>query len=62
MNSLEYFRTHLKYEKNPNIKEAITQKFTEYLRRVEEIRVVMDKGLSSRPTSNGDAAMDTKLK
>ncbi|GMP68362.1 hypothetical protein CsSME_00027998 [Camellia sinensis var. sinensis] len=28
MNALEYFRTHLKYEKNPKIKEAITQKFT----------------------------------
>ncbi|KAL0460782.1 UNVERIFIED_CONTAM: protein SUPPRESSOR OF K(+) TRANSPORT GROWTH DEFECT 1 [Sesamum latifolium] len=29
MNALEYFKTHLKYEKNPKIKEAITQKFTE---------------------------------
>ena len=26
MNALEYFRTHLKSEKNPKIKEAITQK------------------------------------
>ena len=26
MNALEYFRIHLKYEKNPKIKEAITQK------------------------------------
>ncbi|URE11807.1 Vacuolar protein sorting-associated protein [Musa troglodytarum] len=26
MNALEYFRTHLKYEKNPKIKEVITQK------------------------------------
>lgn len=62
MNSLEYFRTHLKYEKNPKIKEAITQKFTEYLRRAEEIRVVLDEGLSSRPSSNGDAAMAIKPK
>ncbi|EMS45124.1 Vacuolar protein sorting-associated protein 4B [Triticum urartu] len=38
MNALEYFKTHLKYEKNPKIKEAITAKFTEYLRRAEEIR------------------------
>jgi vacuolar protein-sorting-associated protein 4 len=33
MNALEYFKTHLKYEKNPKIKEAITQKFTEYLQQ-----------------------------
>ncbi|KAL0390001.1 UNVERIFIED_CONTAM: protein SUPPRESSOR OF K(+) TRANSPORT GROWTH DEFECT 1 [Sesamum calycinum] len=44
MNALEYFKTHLKYEKNPKIKEAITQKFTEYLRRAEEIRAVLDEG------------------
>ena len=44
MNALEYFRTHLKYEKNPKIKEAITLKFTEYLRRAEEIRAVLDEG------------------
>ena len=42
MNALEYFKTHLEYEKNPKIKEAITQKFTEYLRRADEIRAVLD--------------------
>ncbi|KAK6138180.1 hypothetical protein DH2020_021037 [Rehmannia glutinosa] len=61
MNALEYFKTHLKYEKNPKIKEAITQKFTEYLRRAEEIRAVLDEG-GSGPTSNGDAAVATKPK
>ncbi|KHN21135.1 Vacuolar protein sorting-associated protein 4A [Glycine soja] len=49
MNALEYFKTHLKYEKNPKIKEAITQKFTEYLRR-------------SGPASSGDAAVATRPK
>ncbi|KAJ6368920.1 hypothetical protein OIU78_001314 [Salix suchowensis] len=44
MNALEYFRTHLKYEKNPKIREAITQKFNEYLRRAEEIKTVLDEG------------------
>eukprot|EP00252_Welwitschia_mirabilis_P002270 TRINITY_DN1218_c0_g1_i1.p1 TRINITY_DN1218_c0_g1~~TRINITY_DN1218_c0_g1_i1.p1 ORF type:complete len:436 (-),score=95.41 TRINITY_DN1218_c0_g1_i1:106-1413(-) len=62
MNALEYFRTHLKYEKNPKIKEAITQKFTEYLRRAEEIRAVLDEGVSSRPQPNADAATATKPK
>ncbi|KAH9302732.1 hypothetical protein KI387_014315 [Taxus chinensis] len=62
MNALEYFKTHLKYEKNPKIKEAITQKFTEYLRRAEEIRAVLDEGINSRPAANGDAAVATKPK
>lgn len=59
MNALEYFKTHLKYEKNPKIKEAITQKFTEYLRRAEEIRAVLDDGGNANA---GDAAMKTKAK
>ncbi|KAJ7569998.1 hypothetical protein O6H91_01G103000 [Diphasiastrum complanatum] len=62
MNALEYFRTHLKYEKNPKIKEAITQKFTEYLRRAEEIRAVLDEGGPTAPAANGDAAVATKAK
>uniref|UniRef100_A0A0E0MR58 Vesicle-fusing ATPase n=1 Tax=Oryza rufipogon TaxID=4529 RepID=A0A0E0MR58_ORYRU len=44
MNALEYFKTHLKYEKDPKIKDAIAAKFTEYLRRAEEIRAVLDEG------------------
>lgn len=61
MHALEYFKTHLKYEKNPKIREAITQKFTDYLRRAEEIREVLDGG-GSGPTSNGDAAVKTRPK
>ncbi|EPS59126.1 hypothetical protein M569_15684 [Genlisea aurea] len=61
MNALEYFKTHLKYEKNPKIKEAITQKFTEYLRRAEEIRAVLDEG-GSGTAANGDAAVAARPK
>ncbi|KAK4278245.1 hypothetical protein QN277_016114 [Acacia crassicarpa] len=61
MNALEYFKTHLKYEKNPKIKETITQKFTEYLRLAEEIRAVLDDG-GPDPVSNGDAAVATRPK
>ncbi|PNX92171.1 vacuolar sorting-associated protein 4B-like [Trifolium pratense] len=61
MNALEYFRTHLKYEKNPKIREAITQRFTEYLRRAEEIRAVLGDG-GPGPASNGDAAVATRPK
>jgi vacuolar protein-sorting-associated protein 4 len=62
MNALEYFKTHLKYEKNPKIREAITQKFTEYLRRAEEIRSVLDEGGSGPSPGNGDAAIATRPK
>lgn len=63
MNALEYFKTHLKYEKNPKIREAITQKFTEYLRRAEEIRAVLDEGGGSGPAANGgDAAVAARPK
>ena len=44
MNALEYFKAHLKYEKNPKIKEAITQKCMEYLKRAEEIKAILDNG------------------
>ncbi|KAI3762077.1 hypothetical protein L1987_52500 [Smallanthus sonchifolius] len=63
MNALEYFKTHLKYEKNPKLKEAITQKFTDYLRRAEEIRAVLEDGGGSKPSSNGgDTGVATRPK
>lgn len=62
MNALEYFKTHLKYEKNPKIKEAITQKFTEYLRRAEEIRAVLENGGPGPGANGGDAAVATRPK
>ncbi|KAJ4891136.1 Protein SUPPRESSOR OF K(+) TRANSPORT GROWTH DEFECT 1 [Raphanus sativus] len=63
MNALEYFKTHLKYEKNPKIREAITHKFTDYLRRAEEIRAVLDEGGGGPGSNNGgDAAVATKPK
>uniref|UniRef100_A0A2N9FZM5 Uncharacterized protein n=1 Tax=Fagus sylvatica TaxID=28930 RepID=A0A2N9FZM5_FAGSY len=56
-----YFRTHLKYEKNPKIKEAITLKFMEYLRRAEEIKAILDNG-GSGPGVSGDAAIASQQK
>ncbi|KAM0044372.1 putative vesicle-fusing ATPase [Helianthus debilis subsp. tardiflorus] len=57
MNALVYFKTHLKYEKNPKIREVITQKFTEYLRHAGEIRAVLDDG-GTGPAANGGEAED----
>ena len=61
MNALEYFKAHLNYEKNPKIQEAIQHKFTEYLRRAEEIRAVLDDG-GPGPASIGIAAVATRPK
>lgn len=61
MNALEYLKAHLKYEKNPKIKEAITEKFAQYLRRAEEIRAILDAG-GSKPNLNSDAADNVRPK
>ncbi|KAK4593220.1 hypothetical protein RGQ29_017381 [Quercus rubra] len=61
MNALEYFRTHLKYEKNPKIKEAITKKCMEYLKRAEEIRTILENG-GSGPAPSGDATIASQPK
>ena len=61
MNALDYFRTHLKYEKKPKIKEAITQKCMEYLKRAQEIRVILDNG-ESGPAPSGDATVASQPK
>lgn len=55
MNALEYLRAHLKYEKHPKIKETITQKFAQYLRRAEEIQAILDAG-GGEANLNRDAA------
>ncbi|XP_076947825.1 protein SUPPRESSOR OF K(+) TRANSPORT GROWTH DEFECT 1-like [Bidens hawaiensis] len=62
MNALEYFKTHLKYEKNPKLKEAITQKFTDYLRRAEEIRAVLEDGSNKKGSIGGDTGVATRPK
>ncbi|KAJ0670690.1 putative vesicle-fusing ATPase [Helianthus annuus] len=61
MNALEYFKTHLKYEKDPEMKKAIMKKFEDYLRRAEEIRDVLE----SRPspaTIGGHVAVTARPK
>lgn len=40
--ALDYFSTHLKYEKNPKAREAITAKFKEYLERAEYLKGVVN--------------------
>ncbi|KAH9263343.1 hypothetical protein BASA83_013280 [Batrachochytrium salamandrivorans] len=42
-NSLEYFMTAMKYEKNDKLKESIRKKFTEYLDRAEKLKEYLSK-------------------
>ncbi|KAJ3182924.1 Vacuolar protein sorting-associated protein 4 [Gaertneriomyces sp. JEL0708] len=42
-NSLEYFMTAMKYEKNDRLKESIRKKFTEYLERAEKLKDYLQK-------------------
>jgi vacuolar protein-sorting-associated protein 4 len=53
--ALEYFSTHLKYEKNPKARDAITAKFKEYLARAEYIKGVLD-GAQPEAAPPGDGA------
>eukprot|EP00238_Polyblepharides_amylifera_P002987 CAMPEP_0196589196 /NCGR_PEP_ID=MMETSP1081-20130531/62963_1 /TAXON_ID=36882 /ORGANISM="Pyramimonas amylifera, Strain CCMP720" /LENGTH=447 /DNA_ID=CAMNT_0041911927 /DNA_START=203 /DNA_END=1546 /DNA_ORIENTATION=+ len=57
MHALDYFQTHLKYEKNPRSKEAITKKFTEYLERAEQVRGILDaqRGVGADPVGPAGA-------
>ncbi|KAF8072928.1 SKD1 [Scenedesmus sp. PABB004] len=63
--ALEYFSTHLKYEKNPRSAEAIRAKFKEYLERAEYLKTVID-GQQANPAAaagaNGAAATAQRRK
>jgi vacuolar protein-sorting-associated protein 4 len=51
--ALEYFSTHLKYEKNPRSREAIMGKFREYLARAEYLKGVVDGQQEAPPPAQG---------
>jgi vacuolar protein-sorting-associated protein 4 len=53
--ALEYFKTYLKYEKNPKAQEAIMGKFKEYLTRAEYLKGVAPSAQADGP-ENGAAA------
>ncbi|EFN55151.1 hypothetical protein CHLNCDRAFT_134244 [Chlorella variabilis] len=56
--ALEYFSTHLKYDKNPKSREMISNKFKEYLDRAEYIKGILDGRQPAEEASgqNGAAA------
>ena len=52
----------MKYEKNMKIKDAITQKCMEYLKRAEEIRAILDNGGSGATSGDATIASQPKTK
>jgi vacuolar protein-sorting-associated protein 4 len=56
-NSLEYFMTALKYEKNEKLKESIRRKFTEYLERAEKLKEYLAKN-QKKVANTTDAGSD----
>ncbi|PRW44343.1 vacuolar sorting-associated 4-like [Chlorella sorokiniana] len=62
--AMEYFSTHLKYDKNPKSREMISTKFKEYLTRAEYIKGIIDGGQPAEeaPTSSANGAAAAKPK
>lgn len=56
---LEYFKTYLKYEKNPKARDAITGKFKEYLTRAEYLKGVVGQD-SAGPDAGATAAQKVR--
>ena len=50
-NSLEYFLTAIKYEKNEKLKESIRIKFTEYLERAEKLKEHLNNAAKNKSKS-----------
>ncbi|ORY00941.1 AAA-domain-containing protein [Basidiobolus meristosporus CBS 931.73] len=64
-NSLDYFMTAMKYEKNDRLKESIRKKFTEYLDRAEKLKDYLnDQENTSKKavTANGGGEKNGKSK
>lgn len=57
MNALDYLRYHLKYEKNPKIRDIVMEKVAQYLQRAEEIRAILDN-----PNLNVNVKAATQVK
>lgn len=60
--ALEYFSTHLKYEKNPRSAEAIRAKFKEYLERAEYLKQVIEGRQENPPAAAANGAATAQRK
>ncbi|CAD7704373.1 unnamed protein product [Ostreobium quekettii] len=63
LNALDYFKTHLKYEKNESSRQAITAKFKEYLARAEYLKAQLARQVAEPASAPpGDAVQKPKAK
>jgi vacuolar protein-sorting-associated protein 4 len=60
--ALEYFSTHLKYERNPRSAEAIRAKFKEYLERAEYLKSVIEGRQENPPAAAANGAATAQRK
>uniref|UniRef100_A0A0D9VCF9 Vesicle-fusing ATPase n=1 Tax=Leersia perrieri TaxID=77586 RepID=A0A0D9VCF9_9ORYZ len=62
VHALEYFAAHLKYERNPRVRGAITAKVAGYIARAEEIRASLLAAAAPAPAAAAPAATEAKGK
>ncbi|OMJ22717.1 Suppressor protein of bem1/bed5 double mutant, partial [Smittium culicis] len=59
MQSLDYFMTSLKYEKNQKVRDSIRKKLEEYLERAEKLKAhISNKNNSKQAMANGTDSSD----
>lgn len=62
-NGLDYLMLAIKYDKNPKLKELVTSKVHEYLKRAEQLKEYLDKAKLNSPSSaDGSQGAATKSK
>jgi tetratricopeptide (TPR) repeat protein len=61
MNALEHWKICLEDEENPELKEAVSSKFTEYLQRAEAIRGMLDEEAKTKKTKGKKRTRDINV-
>lgn len=60
--ALEWFQTHLKFEKNPHSRKAIMEKMREYVQRAEDLKEMLDGQQTTPDSCNGAQATTSRPK
>ena len=53
--ALEHFEVYLKYEKNPRMRETVTNRYKEYLARAEELKGIVEGEKRAKEVSGTSA-------
>ena len=60
--ALEHFEVYLKYEKNPRMRETVTNRYKEYLARAEELKGIVEGEKRAKEVSGTSASGAQKPK